>query len=94
MLSYTRWRCANRGFGDVWFDITEGEDLFYPYWTFWLWENHTSYYTCRSRRPTNGVVLDGAKEVNGPSLDRAVVFQNTLMPWMTVMDNIAFAVSL
>ena len=31
--------------------------------------------------------------MNGPSLDRAVIFQShALMPWLTVMGNIAFAV--
>ena len=36
----------------------------------------------------------GGREVSGPSLDRAVIFQShALMPWLTVMGNIAFAVS-
>lgn len=39
-----------------------------------------------------GVVLAG-QEVVGPGLDRMVVFQNfSLMPWMTVFENIALAV--
>jgi nitrate/nitrite transport system ATP-binding protein len=38
------------------------------------------------------VVMDG-REVSGPSLDRGVVFQgHALMPWLTVMGNIAFGV--
>jgi nitrate/nitrite transport system ATP-binding protein len=38
------------------------------------------------------VLLDG-REVTGPSLDRAVIFQShALMPWLSVMANIAFAV--
>jgi nitrate/nitrite transport system ATP-binding protein len=42
---------------------------------------------------SEGVVIVDSKEVTGPSLDRAVVFQgHALMPWMTVMQNIAFAV--
>jgi nitrate/nitrite transport system ATP-binding protein len=41
-----------------------------------------------------GVILVGGKEAEGPSLDRAVIFQgHALMPWMSVRDNIAFAVS-
>jgi nitrate/nitrite transport system ATP-binding protein len=40
-----------------------------------------------------GVVVMDGREVAGPSLDRGVVFQgHALMPWFTVMKNIAFAV--
>ena len=43
---------------------------------------------------SDGYVFVGGREVNGPSLDRAVIFQShALMPWLTVMGNIAFAVS-
>ncbi|GKS60422.1 bacitracin ABC transporter ATP-binding protein [Nitrospira sp.] len=39
-----------------------------------------------------GIILQG-KEVIGPGIDRMVVFQNfSLMPWMTVFENIALAV--
>jgi len=39
-----------------------------------------------------GIVLDG-KEITDPGLDRMVVFQNvSLMPWMTVRENIRIAV--
>jgi nitrate/nitrite transport system ATP-binding protein len=42
---------------------------------------------------SEGAVIVGGQEVTGPSLDRAVVFQShALMPWMTTMGNIAFAV--
>jgi nitrate/nitrite transport system ATP-binding protein len=41
-----------------------------------------------------GYVFVGGREIKGPSLDRAVIFQShALMPWLTVMGNIAFAVS-
>jgi len=44
--------------------------------------------------PSKGVVIVDGKEISGPSLDRAVVFQgHALMPWMSVMGNIAFAVT-
>ena len=43
---------------------------------------------------SSGYVFVGGREVSGPSLDRAVIFQShALMPWLTVMGNIAFAVS-
>jgi nitrate/nitrite transport system ATP-binding protein len=43
---------------------------------------------------SEGYVFVGGREVNGPSLDRAVIFQShALMPWLTVAGNIAFAVA-
>jgi nitrate/nitrite transport system ATP-binding protein len=42
---------------------------------------------------TEGGVLLNGREVTGPGLDRMVVFQNfSLMPWMTVFENIRLAV--
>ena len=42
---------------------------------------------------SGGNVIMDNREVAGPSLDRGVVFQgHALMPWLSVMDNIAFAV--
>jgi nitrate/nitrite transport system ATP-binding protein len=42
---------------------------------------------------SGGVVVMDNREVAGPSLDRGVVFQgHALMPWLSVMSNIAFAV--
>ena len=42
---------------------------------------------------TGGILLEG-KDVNAPGPDRAVVFQNhSLLPWLTVYDNVALAVN-
>lgn len=42
---------------------------------------------------TEGYVFMDSREIVGPSLDRGVVFQgHALMPWLTVRQNIAFAV--
>ena len=42
---------------------------------------------------SEGVVVMDGREIAGPSLDRGVVFQgHALMPWLSVMRNIAFAV--
>jgi nitrate/nitrite transport system ATP-binding protein len=43
---------------------------------------------------SDGYVFVGGREIRGPSLDRAVIFQShALMPWLTVMGNVAFAVT-
>lgn len=42
---------------------------------------------------TSGAILLEDKEVNAPGPDRAVVFQNhSLLPWLTVYDNVKLAV--
>ena len=44
-------------------------------------------------RATEGAVVMDNREVAGPSLERGVVFQgHALMPWLSAMNNIAFAV--
>ncbi len=79
-------------FGNVWLDIAPGE--------FVCLIGHSGCgkttllnILAGLAEPTSGVVIVGGEEVVGPSLSRAVVFQShALMPWMTVMANIAFAV--
>ena len=44
--------------------------------------------------PSEGAVIVDGHEISGTSLDRAVIFQShALLPWRTVMGNVAFAVS-
>lgn len=43
--------------------------------------------------PTAGHIIMGGRQISGPSLDRGVVFQgHALMPWLTVLQNITFAI--
>jgi nitrate/nitrite transport system ATP-binding protein len=42
---------------------------------------------------SGGVVIMDGREIEGPSLDRGVVFQShALMPWFSVLGNVVFAV--
>ncbi|WP_238122085.1 MULTISPECIES: ABC transporter ATP-binding protein [unclassified Xanthobacter] len=44
--------------------------------------------------PTDGAVIVDGQAIEGPSLDRAVIFQgHALLPWKSVMGNVAYAVS-
>src|SRR5262244_4431438 len=44
--------------------------------------------------PSEGAVIVDGQAIDGPSLDRAVIFQShALLPWRTVLGNVAFAVS-
>ena len=43
--------------------------------------------------PDAGTIVMDGKEVSGPALDRAVIFQShALLPWLTAQGNVAFAV--
>ncbi len=79
-------------FDEVWFDVAEGE--------FVCLIGHSG---CGKTTVLNilagldradaGVVLVGGREVGGPGLDRAVIFQgHALLPWLSVLGNVAFAV--
>jgi nitrate/nitrite transport system ATP-binding protein len=44
--------------------------------------------------PSEGAVIVDGQAIEGTSLDRAVIFQShALLPWRTVMGNVAYAVS-
>ncbi len=44
--------------------------------------------------PSAGTVIVDNQAIEGPSLDRAVIFQtHALLPWRTVMGNVSYAVS-
>ena len=44
--------------------------------------------------PSEGAVIVDGQAIEGPSLDRAVIFQgHSLLPWRTVLGNVAYAVS-
>src|SRR5499425_526690 len=44
--------------------------------------------------PSSGAVIVDGQAIEGPSLDRAVIFQShALLPWRSVMGNVAYAVS-
>jgi sulfonate transport system ATP-binding protein len=45
-------------------------------------------------RPSSGQILIGDKPLDGPGLDRGMVFQEArLFPWLTVSQNIAYGIS-
>ena len=44
--------------------------------------------------PTAGTVIVDSQAIEGPSIDRAVIFQShALLPWRTVMGNVTYAVA-
>jgi len=45
-------------------------------------------------QPSEGTVIVDNQAIAGPSLDRAVIFQgHALLPWLTVMGNVTYAVA-
>ena len=79
-------------FDDLWFGIEEGE--------FVCLIGHSGCgkttilnILAGLDRADGGAVVVAGREVDGPSLDRAVIFQShALLPWLTAEGNIAFAV--
>jgi nitrate/nitrite transport system ATP-binding protein len=44
--------------------------------------------------PSSGAVIVDGQAIEGPSLDRAVIFQShALLPWRTVLGNVTYAIS-
>ncbi|WP_095590205.1 ABC transporter ATP-binding protein [Actibacterium ureilyticum] len=80
-------------FGDLWFDVKEGE--------FVCLIGHSGCgkttllnIMAGLDKASGGHVLADGFNVEKPALDRAVIFQgHALMPWMTALGNIDFAVA-
>ena len=80
-------------FQDVWFPVARGE--------FVCMIGHsgcgkTTVLNILSGldRPDEGAAIVDGKAIEGPSLDRAVIFQShALLPWRSVLGNVAYAVS-
>ena len=79
-------------FNDIWFNVKQGE--------FVCLIGHSGCgkttllnILAGLDQASDGYVIVDGKEQNSPSLDRAVVFQShALMPWMTTLQNISYAV--
>jgi nitrate/nitrite transport system ATP-binding protein len=79
-------------FADLWFGVEEGEFVCLIGHSGCGKTTVLNIIAGLDSASAGGVIVDG-REVAGPSLDRAVVFQHhALMPWMTTNGNIAFAV--
>ncbi len=79
-------------FGDVWFSIHEGEFVCLIGHSGCGKTTLLNILAGLDAPTAGGVIVDG-KEISGPSLDRSVVFQShALMPWLSAIKNIAFAV--
>ena len=83
---------ATQVFGDVWFNVRQGE--------FVCLIGHSGCgkttllnILAGLDRASSGTVIVEDREVDGPSLDRAVIFQgHALLPWLSATKNIEFAV--
>ncbi len=80
-------------FEDVWFKVNKGEFVCLIGHSGCGKTTLLNILAGLDKASAGSVIVDG-EEVDGPSLNRAVVFQShALMPWMTAMNNIAFAVT-
>jgi nitrate/nitrite transport system ATP-binding protein len=80
-------------FEDLWFNVAEGE--------FACIIGHSGCgkstilnILAGLDAPSEGHIIAAGKHVDGPSLDRAVIFQgHALMPWLSALGNVELAVS-
>jgi nitrate/nitrite transport system ATP-binding protein len=80
-------------FEDLWFNVAEGE--------FACIIGHSGCgkstilnILAGLDAPTDGHIITAGKHVEGPSLERAVIFQgHALMPWLSALGNVELAVS-
>jgi nitrate/nitrite transport system ATP-binding protein len=79
-------------FQDVWFGIERGEFVCLIGHSGCGKTTILNVLAGLDHADAGAVVMDG-QEITGPGLDRAVIFQgHALLPWLTALENIAFAV--
>ncbi len=80
-------------FEDLWFTVAEGE-LACIIGHSGCGKSTVLNILAGLDRPSEGHVIAAGKHVEGPSLERAVIFQgHALMPWLTALGNVELAVS-
>ena len=80
-------------FEDVWFDVAKGE-LACIIGHSGCGKSTILNALAGLDKTSAGAILVGGQHVQGPSLDRAVIFQShALMPWLSALGNIELAVS-
>ena len=56
-----------------------------------MWKNNSVKYYCRFLRPTSGKISLNNNEIDGPGVERGMVFQQgALFEWLTVAENVNF----